>query len=102
MTTERLGAVVTGGSGAIGGAVARLLVDRGYRVTLAYSTGESRAKQLAAALGNSCQIQQADITDADDVGRLVNAANEWAPLDVVVNCAGAVNSGLLVRQGPDE
>lgn len=100
MSVER-GALVTGASGAIGGAVTRLLVQRGFRVTLGYLSRSESAAELAASSGPACSAHEVDVTDRESVRRLVTAAESWSPIEVLVNCAGAMSSGLMVRQSEE-
>lgn len=76
-------AVVTGASSGIGAATARSLAAAGYRVLLAARRVE-RLEALAAEIDGVAV--PADITDAESVARLADAAGER--LDVLVNNAG--------------
>ena len=92
--TTSISAVVTGASGVIGFAVASELEAHGYDVILGYRTNSpGDASSLARG-----RWVQADVTSAGEAGLLVGAAEECGRLEVVVNCAGAMTSGLLVRQ----
>lgn len=86
-------ALVTGAGSAdgIGFATARLLASRGYEVTITSTT--SRIQERAASLGVRGVV--ADLTSWEDASRLVAACG---PLDVLVNNAGMVQSGV---EAPD-
>ena len=79
-------ALVTGGSSGIGLAIARMLRDEGYELTLA----ARRPDKLEAAAGELGAVAvQADVSKEDDCARLVDAHRErFETLDVLVNSAG--------------
>ena len=84
-------AVVTGAAGAIGRAVAELFAGAGARIVL----GDRRSKPLhalAAELGPHAAATECDVTQPEQVARLVGAARErWQRLDVLVNVAGVTH-----------
>jgi len=82
-------ALVTGAGGAqgIGFATARLLATRGYEVTITSTT--DRIHERASELGVRGIV--ADLASWDDASRLVAEAG---PLDVLVNNAGMVQTGV--------
>ena len=63
------GVVVTGASGGIGAACARLFAAEGANVLVHYHRGEERAAAVAAEIGGA-PIAQADLTVEADVDRL--------------------------------
>jgi NAD(P)-dependent dehydrogenase (short-subunit alcohol dehydrogenase family) len=79
-------ALVTGGSSGIGLAIARMLRDEGFGLTLASRRAEkveAAAKELGAA------AVAADVSDADDCARLVEEHRErFGRIDMLVNSAG--------------
>ena len=79
-------ALITGGSSGIGLAIARMLRDEGFALTLA-SRSIERLEAAAAELG--AVAVAADVADADACAALV-AAHEarFGRLDVLVNSAG--------------
>jgi NAD(P)-dependent dehydrogenase (short-subunit alcohol dehydrogenase family) len=85
-------AVVTGGSGGIGRAVAARLLAVGHRVIL---TGrkEEALKEAATALGGDVDISTFDVTDE----AAVDAHLGGLPVDVLVNNAGYATSAPLER-----
>jgi NAD(P)-dependent dehydrogenase (short-subunit alcohol dehydrogenase family) len=79
-------ALVTGGSSGIGLAIASMLRDEGFELTLA-ARKLDRLQSARDALG--AEIVQADVTREDDCARVVEAhADRYAGLDVLVNSAG--------------
>ena len=85
------GAVVTGATGDIGGAIARALADQGARVGLVARRAE-RLEELAGELGGGGADVVAcpcDVTDADAVAQAASQINAaLGPVDVLVNNAG--------------
>lgn len=79
-------ALVTGGAGAIGGAICRELAADGHRVVVA-DLAFDRAKLLADELdGFGVDL---DVTDPGSVAAAVRSATaEFGRIDVLVNCAG--------------
>jgi len=82
------GVVVTGASGGIGAACARLFAAEGAKVLVHYHRGEERARAVAAEIGGA-PIAQADLTVEDDVDRLFAIAREeLGSVDVCAAVAG--------------
>ncbi|HWU64972.1 MAG TPA: SDR family NAD(P)-dependent oxidoreductase [Ensifer sp.] len=84
-------ALVTGGGGGIGLAIAELFAKAGMRLAVAEidpaRTGEVRSR--LAALGCDCLVVKADVRNADDVIRLMGEVEaSFGSLDVVVNNVG--------------
>ncbi|MDE1996067.1 MAG: SDR family oxidoreductase [Rhizobiaceae bacterium] len=77
-------AVIIGGSSGIGLATARLLLDRGFKVTI---TGRDRAKLDAAAAGLDGDIS-AIVMDASEVSSLREVFTTIGPLDHLVLALG--------------
>src|SRR5437764_13784805 len=79
-------ALVTGGSSGIGLAIARMLQDEGYALTLV-SRRPEKVEAAAEELGATAIA--ADVGDADACERLVAEHRErFGRLDVLVNSAG--------------
>jgi 3-oxoacyl-[acyl-carrier protein] reductase len=86
-------ALVTGGSSGIGLAIARMLRDEGYDLTLAARTVE-RLEEAAASLGATAV--PVDVRDERECARLVATHLEaHRGLDVLVNSAGVGIAGRI-------
>jgi NAD(P)-dependent dehydrogenase (short-subunit alcohol dehydrogenase family) len=89
------GAIVTGAAGGMGRAIAARFVAEGAGVVLVDSAAEG-LHDLAASLGASAVAVAGDVSNPDDVQRIVAAAaHSFESLDIVVNCAAIVRGGTL-------
>jgi 3-oxoacyl-[acyl-carrier protein] reductase len=90
-------ALVTGASGAIGGAIARALRGQGATVALS-GTRREVLDALAAELGSRVHVLPCDLADKDAVEALVpSAEKEMEKLDILVANAGVNRDNLLVQ-----
>ena len=90
-------ALVTGASGAIGGAIARALHAQGAHVVLS-GTRRDSLDALAGELGANAYVTPCDLADSDAVGGLMAAAAEAAGgIDILVNNAGLTRDNLALR-----
>lgn len=80
-------ALVTGGTGGIGGGVSRLLAREGWRV-VATGVGESEVQAFEQASGVATAVL--DVTDAHAVAALVDRLER---VDALVNAAGVIRRG---------
>ena len=88
-------ALVTGGSSGIGLAIARMLRDEGYALTLA-SRRADKVQSAADELG--AVAVAANVGDEDECARLVEEHRErFGRLDVLVNSAGIGIAGTVDR-----
>jgi len=95
-------ALVTGASGGIGGAIARLLHQQGASVLLA-GTRVPALEALAAELGERARVHAADLADPAAGDALVKeAVRAFGQLDILVNNAGMTRDGLAVRMKDED
>ena len=95
-------ALVTGASGGIGGAIARLLCAQGAAVCVA---GRNRAALdgLAAELGDRAHVVECDLSDSEAADRSLTAAEDaMGGVDILVNNAGLARDGLAMRVRDDD
>ena len=97
---------ITGASGGIGSAAARLFAQEGYRVAVGYCRGKEAAETLCAALrkdGADAVAVQADVAEAAAVraahAQIVEALGE---VDVLVNNAGIAQQKLFTDLTQDD
>lgn len=90
-------ALVTGATGGLGGAIARMLHGQGATVALSGTRAEA-LQALAAELGERAVIVPCNLADKDSVEALVPAAEEkLGGLDILVNNAGVTKDNLFLR-----
>ena len=90
-------ALVTGASGAIGGAIARALHAQGATVAIS-GTRKDALEAVAAALGGRVHVLPCDLADQNAVEALVPSAEEkMEKLDILVANAGVNRDNLLVQ-----
>nr|ASV47003.1 short-chain dehydrogenase [uncultured bacterium] len=97
-------AIITGGSSGIGLATARLLADRGARVSLV-ARGAERLDQAAhglAAGGASVAAAAVDVADQAGVDRAIaDLVARQGPCDVLLTCAGITQPGYFAELPPE-
>ncbi len=95
-------ALVTGATGGIGGAIARVFHQMGANVAIS-GTRREALETLAAELGDRVFICPANLSDAESVEALVPAAEAaMGGLDILVNNAGITRDNLFVRMKDEE
>ncbi len=98
-------AIVTGGSGGIGGAICRRLADDGHHVIVHSNANRESAQQTVdeiAAAGGSAQSVCFDVTEAAQTREALDSLLLAGPIHIVVNNAGvhddAVFAGMREQQ----
>jgi 3-oxoacyl-[acyl-carrier protein] reductase len=96
-------ALVTGASGGIGGAIAKVLAAQGAAVALSGTRVEALEK-AAAELGGKAVIVPANLGDKASVEALAKTAEEklGGKVDILVNNAGLTKDGLAMRMKDDD
>lgn len=95
-------ALVTGASGGIGAAIARVLHAQGATLALS-GTRQDALDALVAELGPRAHACPADLRDPAAADALLAAAEAAAgPLDILVNNAGLTRDGLAMRMKDDD
>jgi 3-oxoacyl-[acyl-carrier protein] reductase len=89
-------AIVTGASRGIGAAVAQRLAKDGFAVVVNYASSSTEADALVAELtaaGAKAIAVKADVSNADDVRRMFDTAEQQlGKVDVLVNNAGVLKT----------
>lgn len=97
-------AVVVGGTGALGGAMADALAQAGARVAVVgrnEERGRARVGEIAAA-GGEAAFHAADALDREALVRVRGAiAAQWGPASILVNAAGGNRPGATLPPGAD-
>ena len=95
--------LVTGGSRGIGKAIcSQIAKDSEYHIIINYNSNETEAKNTlkeVEAAGNTGEIMQFNVSDANDVKTKLDAwqeENKEAIIEVIVNNAGITKDGLFM------
>jgi 3-oxoacyl-[acyl-carrier protein] reductase len=96
-------ALVTGASGAIGGAIAEALHQQGAAVALS-GTRHDALDALAGKLSDRASVVVSDLSKPSDVETLVPAAEEalGGEIDILVNNAGITRDMLFARMSDED
>lgn len=93
-------ALITGGSKGIGKGVVKVFAEAGAKVCfMARNEEQSRLlEQEVNVSGLVCKYYQADVSDFDQCGQVVDAiVKEFGKLDILVNNAGITDDNLILR-----
>ena len=96
-------ALVTGATGGLGGAIAKILHAQGAHVALSGTRAE-KLEALAGELGERCAVTPCNLSDADAVDALPEQTAEalGGPVEILVSNAGLTRDGLLMRMKPED
>ncbi|MEV6569432.1 type I polyketide synthase, partial [Streptomyces kronopolitis] len=98
--------LVTGGTGAVGGHIARWLAREGAEHLLltsrrgADAPGAAELEAELAALGSRVTFAACDVADRDALRDLLAAVPEQYPLDAVMHVAGTLDDGVIDSLDP--
>ena len=98
-------ALVTGGSGGIGGAICRALSTQGHVVYVHAHRGIAAAQSVAADIiraGGQASAIQFDLTDADATRAAVDKLLEAGPIQILVNNAGVHDDAVFPGMSPQQ
>lgn len=97
--------LITGGLGGLGLQVAEWLVAQGATHLVLSSRRETHAaRQVVAELtakGATVQVVTADISNPDEVARLLAASQDVVPLKGIIHAAGLLDDGIIRHQTPE-
>jgi 3-oxoacyl-[acyl-carrier protein] reductase len=95
-------AFVTGAAGALGGAIARGLLEQGHRVAL-LDADRGAVEALGRKLGADVLALACDVSDAAQVkSACEEVRKKWGPIDILVNNAGILSNNKIVETSLEE
>ena len=96
-------AIVTGGTRGIGKAIVYELVKKNINVVLNYKQSDELAKQIKEELGKKIEIYKADVSNRDEVKKLVNyTLNKFNNIDILINNAGIAQEKMFLDITDDD
>jgi 3-oxoacyl-[acyl-carrier protein] reductase len=98
-------ALVTGGSGGIGGAICRALSAQGHHVYVHAHRGMAAAQTVAAGIveaGGQASAVQFDLTDAQSTRTMIDKILEQGPIQILVNNAGVHDDAVFPGMSPQQ
>ncbi len=104
-STSKGTALITGASSGFGAIYADRLARRGYDLILVARNKarlDAIADKLHAETGRTISVEQADLTDANQIARIATLVAQDASLTLLVNNAGVALSGTLATSPQDE
>jgi len=91
-------ALVTGGSGAIGGAICRRLAREGHHVYVHCHQGTAAASELVREIvsaGGRAEVVSFDVTDTEATRAALETALAAGPIQILINNAGVHDDAVL-------
>ncbi len=99
-------AIVTGGNSGIGKAIVEYLAELGAQVVIDYRSHPEATEELEREIGSygGCSFGvQADVSNLDDIQRLIDAAvAQYGRIDVMVNNAGVETRTSVLDTTPEQ
>lgn len=98
-------ALVTGGSGALGAAIARSLAGQGLHVIVHANTNLVAAEAIVTeikAVGGSASALAFDVTDALVCKHALEQVTEQGPIQVLINNAGIHDDAVMPGMQPEQ
>ena len=94
-------AIVTGGARGMGEATVRLMVGEGAKVVIG-DLLEAEGQALADELGDAASFLRMDVSQEADWAKTVAEAEEFGPLNVLVNNAAILHLASITDTSPDD
>ncbi|MDQ3261161.1 MAG: SDR family NAD(P)-dependent oxidoreductase, partial [Pseudomonadota bacterium] len=98
-------ALITGGSGALGAAISRMLAAQGLAVVVHANSNLAAAEAVAAdinAAGGSATAIAFDVTDGPASRQALEQILEQGPIQVLVNNAGIHDDAIMPGMQPEQ
>jgi len=90
-------ALITGGAAGIGKATAERFAEEGARVAIA-DVNDTAGQSVASTLGTEASFYKVNVANRSDVQKWIDAVMQrYGRIDVLVNNAGIVRDGMLVK-----
>lgn len=103
---EKKTVLITGGTRGIGKETAKIYAKKGYNLVLNYVSDKTNVEEIRkqmSELGAEVLMVKADVSKADEVGKMIEQAIEkFKKIDVLVNNAGITKDGLLLRMSEED
>ncbi len=94
-------AIVTGGARGMGEATVRLMVGEGAKVVIG-DLLKTEGQALAEELGDAASFLRMDVSQEADWAKAVAEAQEFGPLNVLVNNAAILHLASITDTSPDD
>ncbi|WP_273009129.1 SDR family NAD(P)-dependent oxidoreductase, partial [Spongiibacter tropicus] len=94
-------AIITGAARGMGAVTARRFVEEGAKVIIADLLDDAGEK-LATELGDSARYVHADVSQESDWQALILAAEDFGPLNILVNNAAILHAAAIADSDGDD
>ena len=99
-------ALITGGSGGIGRAIAIKLSENGFNIAISYLSNEKAAMEVIEEIEKN-NVKglaiKADVSKEEDVEKIMETVKkEMGNIDVLVNNAGITRDNILLRMKTED